>query len=281
MSFLEDTIKQITSYFNEFEKKIFMASLDILNSDNTLKYHFFAMGIREVIRIFLERNAPDDEVKNCSWYEAFYYDKNANKEITRMQRMVYSICGGISVVNIKKELNIDIEKSAKELRNKMDQLSKYVHIDKEVVDRDSDKNNIIGVLKILETFLCQITKLRDNFCETYEKYMMNVIDEELVSNTICEIDIIATHYEEAEFELDDIKVKEINSKKLTLEIEGTLGVIHQYGSNSDNRNNDGSREYVRYPTKCNIKLAINKVFQCDFNSFEFEKWDVNTDSFFK
>jgi len=55
---------------DEFTKKLFKATLLQLGyEENPIKYNSFAFSFRELVRHIFYNLAPDDEVKNCIWYE--------------------------------------------------------------------------------------------------------------------------------------------------------------------------------------------------------------------
>ncbi|MFT5814363.1 MAG: hypothetical protein ACI9VT_002124 [Psychroserpens sp.] len=63
--------EQIESYLTTvFEKKIFSASVAYLeNKNDPLRINSFAYSLRELIRNIFERRAPEDHIKNCSWFK--------------------------------------------------------------------------------------------------------------------------------------------------------------------------------------------------------------------
>src|SRR5690242_17209192 len=76
----------------EFEKKLFQAALNNLkDKENEIRFNNFAYSVRELMRHILERRAPNDQVILCSWYQ-----KPKNTLVTRKQRIMFLIHGGLS-----------------------------------------------------------------------------------------------------------------------------------------------------------------------------------------
>ena len=148
-------LRNLTSSINKrlktkFEKNLFRASLDALkNTGDPIRYNSFAFSLRELTRHVFARLAPDDRILKCSWYKNETQNKNA---VTRKQRVLYAIKGGLSDDFINNELEIDLSPIAKELTSKIDELSKFTHIEEKtfaISSADGDKF-AIEVLKSLD-----------------------------------------------------------------------------------------------------------------------------------
>lgn len=261
MEFLESQEIEIKDFFNDNEFLIFENIIAIGNSDNVLSLNFFALGIRELIRIFLSRNVSDEDIKKCVWYnELKYFDKEKNKEIiTRKQRMVYIICGGISLDEIKENLELDILEYAQELNSIEDTLSKYAHFNKcnEIENKEIIMEEII---KILITFLSNMRNFKKNFEEKYYDFIDSVVDEKFKNETMNDIDILATHYFDPEFTLGTLNFIKADSEIIKLEATGRVSVIHQYGSDYDNRMGDGATFSSEYPVNFTIEIDAEDAF---------------------
>ena len=90
-----------------FERELFNAAIKNLDDTNVLNLNNFAYAIRELVRNFLERLAPDEKVKGAPWYVEVL---NADKKVTisRAQRMEYAIHGWLSNEFLKNVLKLDI-----------------------------------------------------------------------------------------------------------------------------------------------------------------------------
>ena len=53
-----------------FEQELFLAAIaNVDDTSNKLRLNNFAYSMRELIRVVLERLAPDEEVVNAPWFE--------------------------------------------------------------------------------------------------------------------------------------------------------------------------------------------------------------------
>lgn len=120
MDSVNDIKRLLTS---QFETDLFEASLASLSeTGNKLRYNNFAYSIRELSRHFLHRLAPEQNVKNCSWYKK----ETEDGKPTRSQRIRYAIQGGITNKTLEK-WGFDIEElneTIKEIKAVIDTLSK-------------------------------------------------------------------------------------------------------------------------------------------------------------
>ncbi|MCC5912457.1 MAG: hypothetical protein JJT76_18725 [Clostridiaceae bacterium] len=118
----EKTIKSISSKLHDgFESKLFETSLKELEDINSpIRINTFSLSLRELIRHILARLAPDEKVLRSKWYENLT-DKEHG--VTRQQRMLYAIKGGLLDEFIINELNLDLNKVTKKLKKVIDNLS--------------------------------------------------------------------------------------------------------------------------------------------------------------
>lgn len=253
-----DYSKKATSILNrlnnDFHKDIFKASIELLETPIKTKFSNFATNIRELTREVFSSLAPDNEVRKCEWYR----EENTvgNFDITRMQRMVYAIKGGLSDNFIKEELNIDIDDVTSRFNKVIRNLNKYTHINEKVYYQDATKGYemVAKTLSILDDFLGTIEETRLTFVSALEKRLYDQISDTFTSDIIQTIDILSTHYLVQEETIDEVEVLTITSTELILNVHGSIGIEHQYGSNGDFKRGDGIRVESYYPFKIQIIL---------------------------
>ncbi len=280
MKCLETCEREINNLQNDIEKylneenneiKIFKAIIDIVYTENPLKINFFALGIRELIRIFLQRNSSDSDIKKCTWYEDYIeYDAENREIITRKQRMLYSIYGGLNLKDIKQKLNIDIDDKIKQLLIIINKLSKFTHIESITSNNEFIMQEIKEILKTFKEFLEKLFNFREELSYDYEKFISELITDKFANDVIEDLDIKATHYEDACFYIEDIKILSIDSSNIHLSVSGDTSATLQYGSNSDNKIGDGIRIYKNYLTNVNISIATDKAFDTNFLNAKIE-----------
>lgn len=273
--------KDIEKYLKEdMEKEILKGVIDILYVDNVLKINFFGLGIRELIRIFLSNNSNDNEIKKCVWYQDYIvYDSKSKEEIvTRKQRMIYSIYGGLDLNNVKQILNIDVEDKIKQLVKKEDKLNEYTHINNIIKNNNDVMEEAIKILKVFKEFLEKLFNFREELSYRYEKFISEIIIDKFANEFIEEFDRLSTHYENPYFCSDEIKIKSIDSNNICLFVTGSTDVTLQFGSDYDNRVGDGFRWNENHITKFTVTLAVEEAFNEKFHSFNIENFEILDDN---
>lgn len=238
-----------------FTKELFKASLiQTKYNDNPIRYNSFAFSFRELVRHIFYNLAPDEEVKNCDWYVE---DKNVLNGITRGQRIGYAVRGGLSDDFINNELGIDLKVLTKRISKSLEALNKYTHIEQKVFQvSENDGDKIVNdSMNSLIDFFKAIDDLKYDLISKYEDILFDSIEKVFYNETFTEIDVLSTHHRIKEAVLEDIGIKNISSSKISIQISGTVGVEHQYGSSRDVRDGNGAVFCNYYPF--NILNEIN------------------------
>jgi len=253
-----------------FEKELFNAALANINdSSNKLRLNNFAYAIRELSRHFLKRLAPDEEVKKCPWYKNIIGDPN---KISRRERIIYAIQGGLDNNYIRNKLKIDPTQTLKKFSNIIDKLNSYTHINHNTFnvsnsDIEISKSEILEVL--MELF---------SFIETSKKAIVEPlqeqIDDEVFAKAIFEtsstIDACATHHIVEDVEVYEHEITIIDSNRIHITAHGNIGVELQFGSNGDLKRGDGALNSHSFPFTCQFhcetispETLINEEFDLE------------------
>lgn len=250
----------------DFHKEILISSMEILKTPNiTTKFSNFATNIRELTRELFHTLAPNDEVKNCDWYEKETSD--GNSDITRVQRMIYAVKGGLSNEFIENELEIDFDEQISTLRKVITELNKYTHINEKVYYREEKTGYemVKNTLVALDHFLATIEHTRIMIISELETSIYDSVSSALSEDIINEIDILATHYWVEGIWVNDIDITHITSKHIDVDVSGSVDVHHQYGSDGDFRRGDGVCNESSYPLSLSIKLDIDDPLEVSIN----------------
>lgn len=272
-------MKSISREFiaDSFETELLNASLSNLkDAGNPLRYNNFAYSIRELSRHILSRLAPDDEIKECSWYKPQY---NANKKevITRNQRIRYSICGGLKMSLIETQLGLsDIDKVVDCLVATINDLSKYTHIEPAVFNlSDKDvKEKVSVVIETFNKFFKSIEDTRNGLLNELGSEINQRLIEEAIYNTNNEIEILSTHSSVDYFFVRSIEVKSLTSKQCSIRCIGNVSVRLQYGSDGDQRRDDGYVTNMKFPFSATMDADIRD----NINDFEFNNIQLYVDT---
>ncbi|RXY98547.1 hypothetical protein [Fictibacillus sp. S7] len=255
---------------NKFELDLVNAALKGLDEkNNPLRFNTFALTFRELTRIILHRLSPNKKVLNCQWYTN---ETDKKDGITRIQRMLYAIKGGISDDFIEEELNIDINDIVKSLKKVIDILSKYTHINQDTfyLTPGTGENLVRMTLESFNDFINTIEEFRMEIQQAYEIRVSDLINDAIYSGIINEIDILATHYLIDYVGIDHITIDDINDSIISIEINGYIDVEHQYGSDGDYRRGDGVRVGSSYPYQVQTTVDVNYPLEIHIGADDIE-----------
>ena len=91
-----------------------------------------------------------------------------------------------------------------------------------------------------------------------EKAVDQHLLKKVISETIVELDELATHHLVEEVNVDSVVVVDIGPTDLTLEIDGNVGVELQYGSSSDVRNDIGAVMSDSFPFTASMCVRFKR-----------------------
>jgi len=269
---MEDIKRLLTP---EFETDLFDASITNLNEkSNKLRYNNFAYSIRELSRHFLYRLAPELSIKNCSWFKKEIEDGKP----TRTQRIKYAIHGGISD-KLLEQWGFDIEeliKTIKKIKDAIDSLSKYTHIEPDVFDLSEDDVEKYSkeVLFSFKDFVLTI----DNYREQLKAFLDGHIEEHMissvVSNFFANVDCLAPQHSLNYSMVSDYHISEINDQEIVVDVFGDLCVTLEYGSRQERREGDGLDLKEFFPFETKIRYEINEDFPSE--RYEVDDYDADT-----
>jgi len=254
MKKLDNLIIKIEKYLDEdFEKELFKTAIyNLKDKKNKLRFNNFAYAIRELTRHFLSRLSPDKEILKCSWYKNEIADKENG--ITRKQRAIYAIQGGLSDKFLEDELEMNIKDIHKELIASINLLSKYTHIEKKTfyIDEKDTFELSYDVLNNILQFLDMIFILKNEVIEHLYNYIDKEILDTILQETIMDLDLLATHHYIESYNIDYIIIENIDYEKIYLKIYGSLDCKFQYGSNADIKRDDGLIIDKSVPFECQM-----------------------------
>ena len=247
----------ISSRLVGFEKRLFNAAMqNLADRNNPLRFNNFAYACRELIRHVLERLAPAEKVKRCDWYRV-EWDKG--DQVTRRQRVYYAVQGGLTDVYVENELRIDIDNTHRRLRDALEALSKYTHVNEQTFDLsqelvDSKASETLGsLLELLEL----IEELRREIASTLQERVDEASVEAAISETLLEIDELASHHSVESIDVEEIEVVKIDDAFVYFKTIGTIHVELQWGSNSDVRNDMGAVGSMDFPFECVLEAPVD------------------------
>ncbi len=242
----------------EFENKLFDACLkNLLDKNNPLRLNNFANAMRELTRHILKRLAPDENVLKCSWYKNETENKNG---ITRKQRSYFAVQGGLSNSYISNTLQIDVEEIHKKLNNSIRNLSKYTHIEPSNFNLADNEIDVFTneIFKSVLDFLLLIEECKKVIISNLEQQIQSATIDEVLQETILEIDELCSHHFIDEVYTNDIEICKVDDKNIIFKVSGTIGSEMQWGSNSDLRNDNGHVDRETFPFSCSLYSSVKE-----------------------
>jgi hypothetical protein len=225
--------EQIEPYLvTDFEKKLFSASVAYLdNEDDPLRINSFAYSLRELIRNVFERRAPEDKVKPCTWFK----DETGNGKPSRKQRYIYSIQGGLSHNFVKVELGMDVFKPWRNIKETIDSLSKFTHVNEATFDMSHEECEKLSgeALEIFLSIFNMIEKTRNELRCALAAHIGNELMSTFVTNSMSDIDILSNQSYVEHSEVMGYELIDIDNLELTFRGEGIAHVSQNYGKGDD------------------------------------------------
>lgn len=278
-------IKRLQSEFDkilqtQFEKELAKASLDQLKeANNKLRLNNFAYSIRELSRHILVRLAPDEQVRQSPWFSIA--DKNKPDMITRQQRMKFAIQRSLSDEYVEDVLGLDLSETIKDLKNSIDILSKYTHVNQDTFNCNPSEVDAISneVAKSFIDFFDEITQCREMIVNLLEDSINEELVKKLFGETINEIDCLATHHEIEKYSISSIKLTGFQQDSCIFAVDGDISVRLQYGSDGDMKRGDGYEFSKGFPYEATLTTSlVDAKVEYDLTV---DNLEVNTDNFYK
>lgn len=278
---LKDTNELKELLTSDFQRDLLQASLDNINdSKNKLRFNNFAYSMRELSRHILCSLSSDQDVLNCSWYKNETTKPNG---ISRGQRIKYAIQGGLEDSFVDNEL-IEIAKInsiKKKLKGSIDLLNKYTHVNPNTFDIPD-----MEMIRLSEEVMTHLIEFAKTIIES-RKMIIYEIDEKIsdefiehsISETIDEVDILATNHNTEEISVDHTGISKILSDRILIDVEGSVSVRLQWGSKSDLKNDIGAEMYDSFPYSGTAEVKLNGSFENAEVSIT--NFNVNTDSWYE
>ena len=229
----------------------------IKDYNDPLRAPVFALLMRELIRIAMDRISPDEKVKSSEWFhgnEYKYVDAAGNTKVTRKGRYRFAITGTISDAMINKYPELNANDVIKELLDMVDKLSKYAHFTPEnlrmrLVETEkllADVEDVVGqyAKKLIETKI------------SIQKIVFSKVEDSITSHMIDaipgELDEISSRTRVDGFSVEELQEFDASAKTPSLTGNGTTEVELYYGDRKDH-----TKSSAYFPTS--FKVGIDPL----------------------
>jgi len=253
-----DIIEQLRPLLQtKFQRDLFEAALVSVQAlENPLRLNNFSTGFRELVRDVFDHLAPNEQIKQCSWYVP---DPSSATGVTRAHRVSFVIHGGLAPEFAEEELNIDIQSEQKGLVQAVGTLSKFTHVTPATFNlppEDVDRY-VKQACEALRGVLVAAEEARGVLVDAIAGQIEDEVVAAVISETIMSVDEIASHHSIDEVEINDIEVIGIGATEIEFLVHGSIGVELQWGSNSDVRNDNGAVMAENFPLSMKLRSSVD------------------------
>jgi hypothetical protein len=232
------------------------AERGLIDAANPLRCNFFSTAMRMLFEHVMDSLAPAFEVERCSWFKP----ETQTGRPSRAQREMFAVQDGFPEQFVKRTLKVDVQPFRTRLLLAVDALSKHVHGRKATMLRDAaaqDKFVQATVAAMME-FLVAMRECREAILEPVEEALDDEAVNALVTETISDIDELATHHSVEDIEVEHVAVYKISHDTITYRANGSIYVTLQWGSNSDVRRGDGAELDESFPFHVDMVLPLDQ-----------------------
>ena len=147
----------------------------------------------------------------------------------------------------------------------IDELSKHVHGRENTLIRDRHEQDAMAEIAVasVAAFLDAVSDCRSAVLEPIAEALDEAAMDTLLSETLGDVDELASHYSLEEVYVDRVIVHAIGVDTITYRATGTVAVVLQWGSNSDVRRGDGAELEESFPFYCDIVLPLDEPWNLD------------------
>jgi hypothetical protein len=176
---------------------------------------------------------------------------------TRRQRAKYATQGGLSDEYV--EIGVDVAPLHDEALTAINEMSKYTHVrpDTLVENQDAIDAFVTSAMSALLGLLSSFERCRYTDIDALSEEIDNEAVNALITDTIESIDEIATHHSIEGVFVNRMRIFSLTHDTIYFEVEGTLSVGLQWGSNSDVRNDMGAELDESFPFEVTMKSPID------------------------
>ena len=225
----------------------------VYNYHDPLRGCVFALLARELIRIIIDRLAPDDQVLKTSWCKGsdWTYEKDGKTFVTRRAKYRFAITGTISDEKIKEYKKLDVSHQIGELSKLVDKLSKYAHISPGTTDLSVTKSNdfLSEVEETVREYTITLLDTKDEVKVIVFNLVHNEVNEHVWNNTLLQLDALSTHTYVEGIVIDSLQDFATSLESPILSGDATAEIELNYGNARESTPMPDS-----YPVKFHVKI---------------------------
>ncbi len=239
----------------------------------------FATALRELGRIHLEAQAPDDRVRKCGWFVQGF-NEFGKPVVTRAQRVKYAIQGELPDDFVRDTLGINVADAVRDYTKLIDRLSAFTHINLMTFRVPEDKAEELAehALDVFDQLFTLVKERHKATRAAAEEKADDGLCEVLFGEVDQELDRLSTHTSVVGVDLCDLSIIFMDSNQIRYSGHGNVDVRLQYGSDSDVDRDDGVVSSGSYPLTCEFEADIRTPLAISVVPGALK---VDTDSFYE
>lgn len=275
MNLLEDThVKALLK--GDFENRVLKSAYSRIHDYNDpLRGSVFALLMRELIRIVMDRLAPDSDVEKASWCSGEpwqYKDQSGNLKVTRRSRYRFAITGTISDEKVEEHPRLDCSAAIGELATLVSKLSKFAHLSPGTFNQSAAETT--GFLGEVEDAVSQYCATLTKTKEEIRDIIWTIVDESVNDHVLGaipdELDALSGQTLVENIHVEHLQDFDTSTLMPTLTGSGVAEIELNYGHGDDHMSSPDS-----YPMTFEVEV--------DPSTFEVSvvSVDVDTSSFYE
>jgi hypothetical protein len=190
------------------------------------------------------------------------------------------IQGGLSDFFVQRQLGVDVPPVLSQLSGAIELLNSFTHIGPKTFDLPARKAEALAeeCLEAGKSLLENVAECRTTVLASLSEAIDDHLLTEAISETINELDELATHHLIEGIYVDSSEVLDIGPDLLTVRAEGSVEVELQYGSTSDVRNGIGDVRSDSFPFSAEVHVKLQRPLG---RHAKVENFKVDTSSWYE
>jgi len=244
----EGTLAQKLRRYGDHLNRMLAGALEsYMDATNPLRYANAATNLRELMREFLAKVAPDEETKLRYDFEP---DPTSHMGgVTRKHRISYAIYGALPRALFPEQFVDDADAMAEELSADINRLSKFTHVTAGILEKDeTDAAPILAA--VLQRFIQLIEAIEKGKQLAFEKLTLLIhesLDRLFTEGIFDDLDTLSSHTRPQDVDDVEVKIESVDDEWIHFTGTGSVNCDLQWGSDSDVSKGDGAEGSMSFP----------------------------------
>lgn len=258
------------------EKSLLLSACSHINNFNDpFRANVFALLMRELVRIMMDRRASDEMVRSASWCKGepwLYVDgQTGEQKVTRRARYRYAMTGPLSDGLLQRHPQLNCATEISELVKTIGELSKYAHISNgtHTLSPTQSADLLHFVEGVIEDFAKKFVELRHRVRDIVGGLVDEELNQHLMEAIPNELDELSSQTRVEEVRIEHLEEFDFRCGSPTLSGSGYAEIELSYGGS------DGFTAPDSYPLEFEVFIDPETL------AVKVETVTVVTDSFYE